>query len=181
MPNSRRTLIPVFEVAAIAVVLLDAALGFAAVWARRERNATYDLLTDTRRRVAAERARIATLESFQAQLPEAEDRLKQFEDNHVPPRRQAYSEASDLVRDLAQKSNVRFAGIQYKLDPKQESPFYFRIGMDVGLDGVYLNLLDFCHDLETADDFVVVRNVVFTKGEGGKIALRVAADLYITP
>lgn len=181
MQNSRRTLIPVFEVAAIVVVLLDVALGFAAVWARRQRDSTHELLADTRRRVAAERARISSLETFQAQLPDAEDQLEQFQSDHVPPRREAYSEASELVRDVAEKSRVKFAGVQYKLDTKQESPYFMRIGMDVGLDGVYPNLVAFCHGLETAADLVVVRSLVFTTGQGGGLALKVAADLYITP
>lgn len=181
MQNSRKTLIPVFEVAAVVVVVLDVALGFAAMWARRQRDAAYDSLKEMRLRVAAERARIASLESFQAQLPDAEDQLKQFLDGHIPPRREGFSEASGLVRDLALKAGVQFNGIQYKLDTKQESPYFLRIGMDVGLDGAYGSLVNFCYQLETADDFVVVRNLVFTTGEGGKLGLKVSADLYITP
>jgi len=181
MQNSRKTLIPVFEVAAVALVLLDVALGFASAWAAQQRDAARDLLTDTRRRVLVDRARIASLESFQAQLPDAADQIKEFQSDHVSPRREGFLRASQLVRDLADKSNVKFAGVSYKIETKQEAPYSVRLGMEIGLEGPFSNLANFSHELETADEFVVVRSLVFTTQQTGKLSLKVGADFYMKP
>lgn len=181
MQNSRKALIPVFEVAAVALVLLDVALGFAAAWAGKQRDATRDLLADTRHRVLVDRARVASLESFQAQLPVAVDQLKAFQSDHVSPRREGFLRASQVVRDLADKSSVKLVGVGFKIDPKQESPDSVRLGMEVGLEGTFPNLAKFSHELETADEFVVVRSLVFTTQQTGKLSLRLAADFYMKP
>ena len=36
-------------------------------------------------------------------------------------------------------------------------------------------------DLETAGDFIVLRNCTFAPQEGGKLALHLLADLYLMP
>jgi Tfp pilus assembly protein PilO len=180
MRNARKTLIPVLEVAALALVLLDVGLGFSVVWARDRLTARKELLASVRRQVLDEQSRVATLENSQAQLPDAEGQLKLFQSNHLSPRREAYTRASRLVRELADKAGVLLAGIGYKLEPKQDTPLE-RLSLEVGVDGSFPSLINFSHALETASEFIVVRNFTFTPGDGGKLALRLGADLYMTP
>jgi hypothetical protein len=180
MRSDRRTLIPLFEVAAVALVLLDVALGFGAAWARRRINGTRDSLASTQRHILQAQSRVTRLERSQMLLPAAEDQLKAFYNNHFSERRAAFSRASHVVRVLSDQSLVRLVSISYKLDPKPAGPFE-RLAVDIGLVGPFPALMNFTHSLETADDFFLVRSMTIAETESGKLVLRLTADLYVTP
>jgi hypothetical protein len=42
-------------------------------------------------------------------------------------------------------------------------------------------LLKFAHGLETANDFILIREFNLATGENGMLSLRLAADFYLTP
>ena len=57
-----------------------------------------------------------------------------------------------------------------------------RLSLDINVQGSYPGLLEFSHALETANDFILVREFIFTPGEeNGALGLRLGADLYVTP
>jgi len=181
MANFRKTVTPIFEIAAVTLVVLDIALGLSAAWFSDRRRAENELLAGTVRHVQEEQARVARLEKFQAVLPGAGDQVKKFESDHVPSRRLVYAKASHLVRLLAEKSEVQLTGVGFKMQPNREDIFFERLGVDVSADGSFEKLVNFSYGLETASDFMVVRNFGFATGEHGKLSLHVLADLYMTP
>src|SRR2546427_12097883 len=105
MANFRKTVTPIFEIAAVTLVVLDIALGLSAAWFSDRRRAENELLAGTVRHVQEEQARVARLEKFQAVLPCAGDQVKKFESDHVPSRRLGYGKASHLGRLLAANSD----------------------------------------------------------------------------
>jgi hypothetical protein len=181
MANLRKTVTPVFEIAALALVLLDIGLGFSAAWFGRRLDAEKELLASTVRQVAEEKSRVSRLEKFQAVLPGAATQVKQFTSDHIPPRQEVYLKAAHLVRLLADKSDVHLTGVGPKLEPTHDDVFFQRLGLEVTADGAFENLVRFGYGLETGSDFMVLRNFTFTSGEHGKLSLHVLADLYMTP
>jgi Tfp pilus assembly protein PilO len=130
--------------------------------------------------VREEQARVARLKRFQASLPDARQQLKQFEEKRVPSRRQGFSRAARLVREVGQRSGVEVSAVTYKLDSDRTKPLE-RLGISVSAQGLYPGLVKFAHALETASDFIVVREFNFQQGDGGVLALRLSADLYLKP
>src|SRR5438094_8192790 len=135
MANFRKTVTPIFEIAAVALVVLDIGLGLSAAWFSDRRRAENELLASTVRHVQEEQARVARLEKFQAVLPGAGDQVKKFESDHVPSRRLVYEKASHLVRLLAEKSEVQLTGVGFKMQPNREDILFEGSGVDVNADG----------------------------------------------
>ena len=124
--------------------------------------------------------RVDRLAKFQADLPAANDKLKEYLKDHVPPRQRVFSDAEHLVRTLTQKAGVQLDNVSYKLSSEKGEPFD-QLGLDVTVEGPFPNLLQFAHSMETADDMVLVRNFSFATGQGNKVNLRVGGVLYLTP
>src|SRR5437762_4428618 len=181
MQNFRKTVRVFFEITALALVLLDVGLGLSAAWFRDRLAAEQQLVTSTRRHIQEGEMRVARLEKFQAILPTAQDQVKEFETGHVPSRRQAYFRAARLVRVLSEQSEVRLTGIGFKPEQTRDAVLFQRLGVDVNAEGSFANLVKFGYALETAGDFIVLRNCTFAPQEGGKLALHLLADLYLMP
>lgn len=179
--SRRKTLIRMVEGVAVGLVLLDAALYFALVRPLRSmRTAEEVRYSATRERVRELKLRAARLEKFQTGVPETEEQLSAFMRSHIPPRRQGFSRAARLVRRLTEQAGVELSGVAYKLDSAADDPLE-RLGIEVEVAGPFSSLLNFSHALETASDFMVVREFAFEPAEGGGVALRLGADLYLTP
>jgi hypothetical protein len=56
-----------------------------------------------------------------------------------------------------------------------------RLGIEVDVQGSFPSLLGFAHAVETSSDFLVLRGFSLETGDGETLALRMAADLYVTP
>jgi Tfp pilus assembly protein PilO len=57
-----------------------------------------------------------------------------------------------------------------------------RLAVEINAQGPYAGLLKFSHALETANEFILVRDFDLTPGgENGSLGLRLSADLYLTP
>ena len=177
----RKKLIRFFEVAALSAVVLDLAVYFLVVQPLRAQAArTESSYHEATLRVQLEKARVARLEKFRAALPDADDKLKDFLNDHVPSRQRVYSDALHLMNALTKKSGVQLDNLSYKLSSEKGEPFE-RLGLDVSVEGPFANLLKFAHSLETADDLILVRNFSFSAGQGGTVNLRVGGVLYLTP
>jgi Tfp pilus assembly protein PilO len=182
MSRSRRNaLIRIVEGVAVGLVVLDAVLYFALVRPLRSLRAGEEARYVTvREQVRDLKLRTARLERFQVALPEAEKQLSAFLRNHVPSRRQGFSHAARLMRRLTEQAGLRLSGLGYKLESSENDPLQ-RLGMEVEVEGPFSSLLNFAHALETAGDFIVVRDFAFEPAEGQVVALRLGADLYLKP
>jgi Tfp pilus assembly protein PilO len=177
----RKKIIRFFEAAALVVVAVDLAVYFLAVRPMRNRALQAEnSYQQASLRLQLQKSRVARLEKFQAALPSADDKLKDYLNDHVPSRQRVFSDAARLVRVLSQKSGVQLDNVSYKLSSEKDEPFG-QLGLDVTVEGPFANLLRFAHSLETSDDLILVRNFSFAAGQGSTVNLRVGGVLYLTP
>jgi Tfp pilus assembly protein PilO len=176
----RKKIIRFFEAAALVVVALDLMVYFLAVRPLQRKVArAEDSYHQASMRLQLKKARVARLEKFETALPAANDKLKDYLQEHVPSRQHVYSDAARLVRTLTQKSGVQLDNVSYKLSSEENEPFK-QLGLDVTVEGPFTNLLRFAHSLETTDDLILVRNFSFSAGQGSTVNLRVGGVLYLT-
>ncbi len=177
----RQMLIRILEKAAVSLVLLDVVLYFAVVRPVRSVRSKEDAeYTAMRSRLREARARVAQLEKFQAEVPGADEQLQGFLGEHVPARRQGFSRAARLVRELVDKSGAQLESITYKLGSGSDEPLR-RLSLEMTLEGPFEGLFEFAHSLETGSELVVVRSFNFEPHESGAMGLRLTADLFLKP
>ena len=177
----RKKLIRFFEIAALAIVVLDVAVYFLAVRPLRDKVAqAEDSYHQASMRLDLQKAQVARLEKVEKALPAADDKLKNFLKDHVPSRQRVYSDAMHMMNALTRKSGVQLDNLSYKLNSEKDEPFD-QLGLDVTVEGPFANLLKFAHSLETSDDLILVRNFSFAAGQGSTVNLRVGGVLYLTP
>jgi Tfp pilus assembly protein PilO len=177
----RKVIVQMFERTAVALLLVDLIIYSVGVFwlgsrlqaAQRERDELY-------RRVSLESEQVARLGRFETLLPGVDHALQAFEQGHVPPRRRGFSRGARLVRKIASASGVELAGVAYKLDSRGGQPLR-RLAINVVVEGPFDGLVKFSHSLETASDFVVVREFNLQPVEGGSLSLKISADLYLVP
>jgi len=131
---------------------------------------------NARQQKLAAEAQVARLEK----IPVTDADLKDFVSEHMPPRRRSFSKAADLVLRLTQESGVQLSGVSYRLGEGKGEPLQ-RLGVEVNVQGTFPSLIGFAHAVETSPDFLVLRSFSLEAGEGETMALRMAADLYLTP
>jgi Tfp pilus assembly protein PilO len=169
----------ILERVAIALVLL--ALGAWLVVVRPFEDkllAEQQVYRNARQQKLAAEARVARLEKIR--VTDADAELKGFVSEHMPPRRRSFSKAADLVRRLTEESGVQLSGVSYRLGEVKGEPLQ-RLGIEVNVQGSFPNLMGFAHAVETSPDFLVLRGFSLETEDGGTLALRMAADLYLTP
>ena len=177
----RRVLIRLLEKVAVSLVILDALLYFALLRPLRAlRDSKEAEFTTMRVRLREARARVAQLEAFQAEVPGADEQLESFLNEHVPTRRQGFSRAARLLRELVEKSGVQLESISYKLGSEPDDPLR-SLALEIDVEGPFEGLLDFAHALETGSELAVVRNFNFQPRESGTMGLHLVADLFLKP
>jgi len=135
-----------------------------------------------RQTVRNQQVRVETLKKYEDAFPQVGKGLEDFTANRTPARREAYSTAAHLVHKIADAAGVKVASIAYRLDTTQHNDPLERLELDISLEGSYLSLLKFSHALETANDFILVREFNFAPGgDNQALGLRLGADLYLTP
>jgi Tfp pilus assembly protein PilO len=171
----------IVEAVGLGLVVLDAVLYLAvyrplgSLVASEERR-----YADARQRAREEQVQVERLKKYQAALPQADERLKDFTSNHAPARRRGFSAAAHLIREVADGSGVQPGSVAYRLDTKRGDPLE-RLELEINVTGSYTGLLKFVHALETAHDFILVREFSFAQADNGALSLRLLADLYLTP
>ncbi|MGA2988198.1 MAG: hypothetical protein ABSG32_30840 [Terriglobia bacterium] len=183
MRKSRRQIVNrIIEVTGVALVALDLLVFFAVYRPLAEK-----LGVETRRHAELRQAirnqqvRVDLLKKFEAATPRAGKGLEEFTTNRTPSRREAYSTAAHLIHKVADASGVHVSTLAYRLDTEHRDPLE-RLGLEINALGSYEDLLKFTHALETANDFILVREFTITPGaENGALGLRLGADLYLTP
>lgn len=136
---------------------------------------------ELRQTIRNQQVRVDLLKKFEAALPEAGKGLDDFMTNRTPSRREAYSTAGHLIYKVADAAGIKVTTVVYRLDTAHHDPLE-RLTLDISAQGSYAGLLKFSHALETANDFILVREFNITPGdEMGALGLRLGADLYLTP
>ena len=180
--RQRQRINRIAEATAVGLVALDLLLFFAIYRPLGGRIAeTVRKHEDLRQRLWNQQRRVGELAEFEAALPATGKELEDFTARRTPSRREAYSSAAHLVHRIADASNVAISGAAYHLDAAQNDPLE-RLAIEVNVEGSYANLLKFSHALETANEFVSVRDFdLAPEGENGALRMRLGADLYLTP
>lgn len=177
--SRRRALVRIIERVAVGLALLDLVLWLGVVQAYNEKVVTEQQRLETgRRQLQQEKVRVAQLE--RRSVAGADSDLKDFLRDHVPPRRNSFSRAARLLSRLEKEAGVQLTNVNYRLNHSKDEPLE-RLAIDATVQGPFTSLVDFAHGLETASDFILLRSFVFENGEGGTLALKLDADLYVTP
>lgn len=178
--SKRKTLIRAAETIALTIFAVDVlAYGVLVFGLGRRINAAYNLRNEAVAKHQKSAKRVTRLKQFQASLPEATKELEKFKEDRVPTRRQGFSRAARAIREIAQKNGVDVSAVSYKLGADHKEPLE-RLGISINAEGLYPSLVQFARSLETASDFIVVRDFSFQQGEGGALAVRMSADLYLS-
>jgi hypothetical protein len=186
--RSRRQLVNrIFETIGLGLVMVDLLVYFGAYRPLRNLKAgEQQEFSRVRQRVRDQQVRVEQMQKFEAALPEAGKLLEDFITDRVPPRRHGYSTADHLIQKVADASGVKTASVGFRLDTTHNDPLQ-RLSLDIIAQGPYPGLVKFAHALETAEDFIVIRDFTFAPAESGAgtgpgtINLRLGADLYLTP
>jgi len=181
--NRRKLLTHVLEALAATLVIGDVALYFAVLRPLQDRvREEQEHHRQARVILTPEEKRVERLDQYDKELPTAKDQIGAFLDKHVPPRHQQYSTADKLVADLSEKSGVQLTALGYRAETEHKNPNPLRwLRIEVTAEGEFKNLMDFAHQLECGDDFMLIRYVSFDTGDRGQPNLRLAADLYVAP
>ncbi len=177
----RQTVLRVFEKIGLGLLVLDGVVYFGALRPLENRvSLEQERFSATRRQVLREQDRLEKLEKFQKELPTADEKIQSFEDDHLPSRRHAYSEAARMLRSISEGAGIELGTVRYKFNAGHGAPLD-SVTMDLTAQGSFAALMKFAHALETDDNFVVLREFSFLPGDGGTLSLRLAGDLYLTP
>lgn len=125
--------------------------------------------------------RVDVLKKYEAALPEVGKELDDFTSHRIPSRREGYSTADHLLHKVADACGVKLATVGFKLEPQHKDPLE-HLELEINAQGPYAGLVKFAHTLETADEFMLVREFQFLPGENNEpLSLKLGADLYLTP
>ena len=182
MRRSRhQTVTRAFQIAGVSLVLLDVLLYFFVYrYTQEQLSSEQHQFASLRQRILEGETRIERLTKYREALPETGKQLASLERDHTPPRRQAYSMASELVRRIAEQSEAQLVKVAFKRDEKVSGPLQ-RLGIAIDVEGPFPALLKFAHGLETASDLLVLGSFTLAEGQNSLLELRLAVDLYLTP
>lgn len=177
---NKRKLMFIFEVSAVALVLLNIGLYLIAVKPLdRVAQSQWQKMTDTRRKALKLDSRVADLESYREELPQTVKAIEAFQHDHVPSRRRGFAKAMRLVRDISEQSGIQLFNVAFRPENDKREPMQ-KLGILVDIQGSYPNLLKFAHSLETSDQVVLLRDFAFYPNQGA-LGLRLSAEMYVTP
>jgi len=181
--KSRRQIVNrIMEAAGLTLVAADLVFFFAVYRPLGEKLAAetrrHEVLRQT---IRSQQARVEVLSKYAAAFPEVGKSLEDFTKHRAPTRREAYSTAERLIHKVADSSGVRLTTVGFRLERQQKDPLE-KLGLEINAQGPYEGLVKFSHSLETANEFILVRDFTIAPGgDNGALALRLVAELYLTP
>ena len=184
MRKSRRQIVNrIIETTGVGLVVLDLLVFFAVYRPLGNKiDAEVRRHEELRQTVRNQQLRVDLLKKFEAALPQAGKGLEDFTANRTPSRREAYSTSSHLIYKEADAAGVKVATLAYHPIEKGHSDPLERLELEITMQGPYAGLLKFSHALETSNDFILIREFIFTPGDQkGALELHLGADLYLTP
>lgn len=183
MRKSRRQIVNrIIEATAVGLVALDLLIYFAVYRPLGEKlGVETHRHAELRQAIRNQQVRVDVLRKFETALPKAGKRLEEFSTNRAPSRREAYSTAAHLIHKTTDAAGVVLTSTAFRLDTEHHDPLE-RLGVEINAQGSYEDLLKFTHALETANDFILVREFNLTPGGvNGTLGLRLGVELYLTP
>jgi Tfp pilus assembly protein PilO len=183
MRKSRRQVVNrIIEAVGVGLVALDL-VAFFLVYKPLGQKLDAEISRDEelRQTVRNEQRRVDQLQKYKAAFPHAGKGLEDFTTNRTPSRREAYSTAAHLIHKVADAAGVQLTTMVYRLETDRHDPLE-RLGVEINAQAPYAGLLKFSHALETANEFILVRDfTVSPGGVSGALELRLGLDFYLTP
>ena len=183
MRKSRRQVVNrIIEAVGLGLVALDL-VGYFAIYKPLGEKLDAEVSRDDKLRLAvrSQQRRVDQLQKYLAAFPEVGKGLQEFAANRTPARREAYSTAARLIYKVADASGVQVSTVVYHLEKDRQGPLE-KLSVEINVQGPYASLVKFSHALETASNFILVRDFTVTPGgQNGALGLRLGADLYLTP
>jgi Tfp pilus assembly protein PilO len=181
--SQRQIINRILEVAALGLLVLSAVVFFALYRPLGSKvDAAVREQDSLRQTVRNQKIRVELLKKYQDAFPGAGKGLEDFTTQRTPSRREAYSTAAHLVHKLADAAGVKVATMGYHLDKSQHTDPLEPLNLAINVQGSYANLIKFSHALETAENFILVRDFSFAPGgDVEPLALHLDADIYLTP
>jgi len=171
----------IFQVVGVSLLVIDGLLYFLAYQhMQSELSSQLQQFAALRQSIFDGEARIERLKKSREALPDTGKKLASLIEDHTPPRRQMYSQASKLVHLVAEQSGAQLGKVAFKEDTKSSGPLV-RLAVLIDVEGTFPELLKFAHGLETANELLEIRSFNLTEGKENPLELRLAADLYVTP
>lgn len=182
MTRQRRKLwTRIAEAVAVTLVVLNVVMYFVLVRPLRNMRASAESgYGATRARIQEAKGRVARLEQYRVDVPRSEAELQDFLREHISGRRQGFSHAARMVRQMSEDSKVRLTGVSYKLSGPGDDPLA-RLGLDFDVEGAFPDMLRFAHALETSGEFLTVKSLSWSPAETRTIAMHVSTELYLRP
>ncbi len=183
MRNVRKALTPVLEITALVLVLLDLGLGAGMVWLSHRLADQRRIQATAKVQIQQLQMRVAKLQTYDDFLPGAKGKVNLFIKERIPNRRQGYSRALHLLRILTQDSGVQLTAVGYprvEIEKGSNAPLD-RLSLNISVAGTFDSLMKFSHELETATEFIVLRDFALQPGDNSQLNLRITADLYMNP
>jgi len=179
--NRHQTVTRVFQIFGISLVLLDVLLYFF-VYRQTQSLLSSELeqFESLRLRIFDGEARIGRLTKYKDGLPETGKNLAAVIGDHTLHRRQAYSQAFKLLRQVAEKSGAQLGKVEFKRNDRAAGPV-LPLGAAINVEGSFPALLKFAHGLETANDLLVIRSFNMVEGEDTPQQMHLVVDMYFTP
>jgi hypothetical protein len=179
--NRHQIVTRVFQIVGISLVLLDVLLYFF-VYRQTQSQLSSELeqFASLRQSIFDGEARIGRLTKYKEGLPETGKKLAAVIEDHTLHRRQAYSQAFKLLRQVAEQSGAELGKVDFKRNDKATGPV-LPLGAAINVEGSFPALLKFAHGLETANDLLVIRSFSMMEGEDTPQQLHLLVDLYFTP
>jgi Tfp pilus assembly protein PilO len=173
----------IFEAIGIGLVAIDLLVFFALYRPLGSKmDAAEHRHEELRQTIRNQQVRVEILKKYDAAFPRVGKGLQDFASNRTPSRREAYSTAAHLIHKIADAAGVKVVSTGYRLQTAQHNDPLEPLQLDISLEGSYGGLLKFSHALETANDFILVREFNFSPGSDNQgLGLRLGADFYVTP
>jgi Tfp pilus assembly protein PilO len=182
MPRERaRKIARWFEWGAVALVTVDVLLYVALVGPVGALRASEEAKQrELAGRLLEEKEVVARFEQFKNAAPETSEELTSFTDQHISPRREAYYRAARLVRELADRSGLELTSISYRPGPWHGEPLR-SLSVQIRVNGPFDAAMKFAHDLDAANEFVLLENCSLQAQEGQGVAMNLIAGMYLEP
>jgi Tfp pilus assembly protein PilO len=118
----------------------------------------------------------APLRGLDQRVVDSRKQIESFYATRIPAN---YSSIAVQVGDLAVKSGVRLAGVQYTQGASAGD--LTEISLDARISGDYPQIMRFVNGLERSKTFFVIRAMAFTGQQGGLVGLRLRVSTWLRP
>jgi hypothetical protein len=161
--------------AVLLVLVIGLALRLGLDWAATNGRST-DALAGKQVELKALDLETAPLRGLDQRVDQSRSQIHAFYDRRVPPN---YSSIATRIGELQVNSGVQLSRVQYTQGPPGSD--LTEISMDAGISGAYPQIMRFVNSLERDQTFLVIRAMVLTGQQGGRVNLRLRVSTWLRP